>query len=127
MGQISFVCRRRHPASPNLIVRRRYAVRFSLSILLALVFGGLHLVFALTELVPNGTSGESAALGFLLYDYPLHWLVNHFDWGASFRFDSGRHYVSFFCVVGTLMHGMLGFCFGTLLRSLLGLLQSRWR
>src|SRR5450432_1144421 len=98
-------------------------MRVSLPILFALVFGGLHVVFALSELVPNGTSGESPALGFLLYDYPLHWLVNHFAWGGPFRFDSGRHYVWFFSVAGTLMHGVLGFCLGILVRSLLGLLE----
>lgn len=96
-------------------------------LLLALAFGGLHLVFVLTELAPNGTSGESAALGFLLYDYPLHWLVGRFDWGSPFRFDSGRHYVAFFSTAGTLMHGVFGFLLGILLGSLLGPIRFRRR
>jgi hypothetical protein len=102
-------------------------LRINLPLLLALTFGGLHLIFALADLVPNGTSGESAALGFLLYDYPLHWLVNHFNWGAPFRFDSGRHYVVFFSIVGTLMHGAFGFFLGFLLVSLSGLLRFNRR
>ena len=106
-------------------------MKFTTPVLFALLFAGLHVVFALTELVPNGTSGESAAPGFLLYDYPLHWLVYHFNWGAPFRYDSGEHYVGFFAVVGTLMHGALGFCFGTLIKALVGLLRTtsnnRWR
>jgi len=92
-------------------------------LLLAIAFGGLHLVFALTELIPTGTSGEGAALGFLLYDYPLHWLVGHFAWGAPFRFDSGRHYVAFFSIVGTVMHGVFGYVLGFLLRSLVDALR----
>ena len=102
-------------------------LRFNLPLLLALTFGGLHLVFVLTNLVPNGTSGESAALGFLLYDYPLHWLVSHFDWGAPFRFDSGRHYVVFFSIVGTVMHGVFGLFLGFLLVSLIGLFRFKRR
>jgi hypothetical protein len=91
--------------------------------LLALGFAGLHLVFVVTELAPNGTSGEGAAFGFLFYDYPLHVLVNHFNWGAPFRFDSGPHYVLFFSVAGTLMHGALGFCLGKLGQFILRLLR----
>jgi hypothetical protein len=102
-------------------------LKLSLPLLLALAFGGVHLIFALSHLVPNGTSGESAALGFLLYDYPLHWLVGHFDWGTSFRFDSGRHYVVFFSIVGTLMHGVFGFLLGFVVVSLFGAFHSkRW-
>ena len=90
----------------------------------ALLFGCLHAVFALTELVPNGTSGESAAMGFLIYDAPLHWAVNHFNWGAPFRFDTGRYYVVFFSTVGTLMHAAVGFLFGLLGSALVRALRA---
>jgi hypothetical protein len=99
-------------------------VRLSAPWLLALGFAGLHIAFVVTDLAPNGTSGESAALGFLLYDYPLHLLVNHFTWGAPFRFDSGPHYVLFFSIVGTLMHGAIGFCLGMLGQYAVGWLRK---
>jgi hypothetical protein len=99
-------------------------VKLAVPGLLAVGFAGLHLVFVATELAPNGTSGESAAMGFLLYDYPLHILVDHYDWGTSFRFDSGRHYVLFFSAVGTLMHGALGFCLGVIAQSCARLLRT---
>jgi hypothetical protein len=102
-------------------------VRLNLPLLLAFTFSGLHLIFALSDLIPSGTSGESAALGFLLYDYPLHGLVGHFDWGTPFRFDSGRHYVVFFSIVGTLMHGAFGFLLGFLLVSLVRAFRSKRR
>ena len=83
----------------------------------------MHAVFALTQLVPNGTSGESAAMGFLIYDLPLHALVNSFDWAAPFRFASGRHYVLFFSTVGTLMHAGIGWCVGALVSAVAKLMR----
>ena len=98
-----------------------------LPMLFALLFGVLHAVFVLTTIVPNGTSGESAAWGFLLYDFPLHWLVNNLNWGTPFRYDSGRHYVLFFSIVGTLMYVAFGFCLGAMLKLLLRTLRGEWR
>jgi hypothetical protein len=98
-----------------------------LPMFVALLFGGLHATFVLTTLVPNGTSGESAAMAFILYDLPLHWLVNHFDWGMPFRYDSGRHYVLFFSVVGTFLYFVCGFFIGATMRLLLRTLRGEWR
>jgi hypothetical protein len=113
-----------HGARSEAADSRTALMRLTAPVLLALGFAGLHLVFVATALAPNGTSGEGAAFGFLFYDYPLHVLVNHFNWGAPFRFDSGRHYVLFFSIAGTLMHGAFGFCLGVLGRFCLRLLRA---
>ena len=78
-------------------------------------------MIVVSALVDTGGSGEGQAFLVLFYDFPLVVLLQNIPQGAYILYNSASVYVWFFSIVGTLMHGLVGFGVGVLYN----LLKSR--
>jgi hypothetical protein len=81
-----------------------------------------HLLIVVTTLVDTQGSGEGQAFLVLFYDFPLVLLLDHIPQGGHILYSSISAYIWFFSIVGTLMHGLIGFGVGmlfSLLKSLI--------
>jgi hypothetical protein len=97
-------------------------VKLSAPWICAFLFALAHVLIVVTALVDTQGHGEGQAFLVLFYDLPLVLLLEHIPRGGYILYSSISAYIWFFSVVGTLMHGLIGFGVGMLFRLLKSLI-----
>lgn len=93
----------------------------------AFLFALAHLLIVVTTLFDTQGHGEGQAFLVLFYDFPLVLLLQHIPQGGYILYGSTSAYMWFFSVVGTLMHGFIGFGVGMLFSMLKSLIARGFR
>jgi hypothetical protein len=78
-----------------------------------MVFAALHVMLVATPVMTSGGSGEGQAFAVALFDFPLFWLLNQFEWGRDILFGNlgatgHGMYVLIFAFGGTIFWAALG-------------------
>jgi hypothetical protein len=82
------------------------------TIIMASVLVLLHFIAVVVPVVSSGANGEAQAWAAMIFDMPLVWLLSAIPGGGRVLYNDTMSYTFVFCVIGTLMYGVVGALIG---------------